>query len=983
MSDSWEIDNNTNEWAVDEEWAVDNEDKGGMGKAFGSGVDKVQELGYRAIKGFTDSGNEGDGLIEKDGPLANFAQQGIDRNIEEQKAYSPTVGSYKDVDSVGDALSYTGELVAGSLPYMAAAMTGAGAVGMAGGLSQEAYEAHRLAFGEIGKSIMKDGFINTAKKMSKGDLVKLAKEPGTALAFSKRVMLGAAGEGVTESMQEALAMWGAGQDFGEFKMLNHNKNSDDILGSDGQRLMESFVGGVVVGGVIRTGSEGAQKLMSWQEKSAPIAKNGIDELVKQGVPQGEAIDQVRAQLITSAMKQGLTEVEAAAAAARTMKAEYDIDHEIFTPIANDVASRREALSNHMHKETLEGGFGRVQDSLNGERAPTSDELVQQQMQANAPEFFDQLNAQEEVKAQEVNKVTKPEENLPLTENDSVSEKDLPGEPPQKGKITGLNVVEAPVNELSLSNDVPQFKDGANDQGVVEPLGGKFERTGVAPVQVWVRSNGDKEVISGRHRLDLAKRSGEQTIPAQYHYEEDGFNTDKAAILDSLLNIREGQGKVKDYVEFIKATKPTEAEANADGILARQTGKRAYAIATQGSDELIAAHRANRVSDEAATRIAKAAPGNEALQLVGVKAIDEGKTIAVAENMVKAVGSMTDGADQQSGDLFGFDDSALIEAESLAKAASKKQSEIQRSLSAIQGAAKRPELAAKEGVNVKDPKAVNQRIEQLKDEKRQWDNWHTNPELVNQLKAPIPATTTDTTDAQKVGTGGTGTEKAQPIPPIPPIPKQEKTTEPAASQEAVVVSEPELAPQGVGLVKVVVDGDNKLLTGNDLDLAAKTINKIIESISRSTNEVEGASKLERVMVKLNQRKIGMSNGIGTNALNTFVQARLDGTTNITFAQWFEGRKGKPIDEAAHEAATSPTNDLAEPSQAQKEAGNYKLGRIKHSGFDIGIENPEGSNRTGVDPNGKEWSVKMTAHYGDLTGTIAADGDALSLSTLLDA
>ena len=311
------------------------------------------------------------------------------------------------------------------------------------------------------------------------------------------------------------------------------------------------------------------------------------------------------------------------------------------------------------------------------------------------------------------------------------------EPKQQGQIKGLAVVEAPIDEVTLSSDVPQFKEGANASGVVEPLGGKFERTGVAPIQIWVRKDGRKEVISGRHRLDLAKRSGETTIPAQYHYESEGFDVEQAASLDAILNIREGQGKVKDYVEFIQATKPTEAEAAAQGILARQTGKRAFTIADSGSDTLITSHRANQISDEAATRIARAAPKNDALQSVGIKAIQDGKTIIMAENLVKAVGSMTTDKQQATDDLFGFDDSAMKEAVELAKKVGKKQAEIQRTLSAVTGAAKNPELARKEGVDVKDPEGIKKKIKQLKTKKKAWDNWHTNPKLMEQLKGKKP------------------------------------------------------------------------------------------------------------------------------------------------------------------------------------------------------------------------------------------------------
>lgn len=82
----------------------------------------------------------------------------------------------------------------------------------------------------------------------------------------------------------------------------------------------------------------------------------------------------------------------------------------------------------------------------------------------------------------------------------------------------------------------------------------------------------------------------------------------------------------------------------------------------------------------------------------------------------------------------------------------------------------------------------------------------------------------------------------------------------------------------------------------------------------------------------------------------------------------------IDAAAHEAATSPRNDLPEPTQAMKEAGNYKKAHVSIQGIDVAIENPKGSVRSGTDDNGL-WSVAMPDHYGYIKRTEGADGDAL--------
>lgn len=67
----------------------------------------------------------------------------------------------------------------------------------------------------------------------------------------------------------------------------------------------------------------------------------------------------------------------------------------------------------------------------------------------------------------------------------------------------------------------------------------------------------------------------------------------------------------------------------------------------------------------------------------------------------------------------------------------------------------------------------------------------------------------------------------------------------------------------------------------------------------------------------------------------------------------------------------------PTEAQKEAGNYKKGHIKLDGYDITIENPKGSVRSGKDSNGQEWSITMNNDYGYIRGTKAVDGDHIDI------
>ena len=72
-----------------------------------------------------------------------------------------------------------------------------------------------------------------------------------------------------------------------------------------------------------------------------------------------------------------------------------------------------------------------------------------------------------------------------------------------------------------------------------------------------------------------------------------------------------------------------------------------------------------------------------------------------------------------------------------------------------------------------------------------------------------------------------------------------------------------------------------------------------------------------------------------------------------------------------------NVNTEPTEGQKEAGNYKKGHIKVDGYDITIENPKGSTRSGKDASGKAWSVPMHYDYGYIKGTEGVDGDHIDV------
>lgn len=76
-------------------------------------------------------------------------------------------------------------------------------------------------------------------------------------------------------------------------------------------------------------------------------------------------------------------------------------------------------------------------------------------------------------------------------------------------------------------------------------------------------------------------------------------------------------------------------------------------------------------------------------------------------------------------------------------------------------------------------------------------------------------------------------------------------------------------------------------------------------------------------------------------------------------------------------TASADVNTEPTEAQKEVGNYKKGHVQVGTFDITIEQPQGSVRKGTDADGKQWESKMHNTYGYFRGTEGVDGDHIDV------
>lgn len=306
-------------------------------------------------------------------------------------------------------------------------------------------------------------------------------------------------------------------------------------------------------------------------------------------------------------------------------------------------------------------------------------------------------------------------------------------------LSQFPVQEIPLDRITLSEDVRNFKEDADPEtGVVEGSelqAEEYFRLGTPPIVLWERLDGRLEVITGRHRLDLARRTGEETIPSQIVREADGFDRRQALTFDAESNIRDGQGTIRDYAHYFRQSEITLEEAQRRGLVDRVKGLRGWAIGRGAGDDLYTLYRNKKISEKKAAAIGRAAPLDDAVQRA---AIDRHRSMTAEELEVFAGNlhrfrqeSGPIGEDQEQGDLFGVDDSAIQEAEAIAKVAGERIKRNSERILAVRGAAKRPEAAKEMGVDVRDPNAIRREIERLTEENRRLKN--PGGELLQELR----------------------------------------------------------------------------------------------------------------------------------------------------------------------------------------------------------------------------------------------------------
>lgn len=138
-----------------------------------------------------------------------------------------------------------------------------------------------------------------------------------------------------------------------------------------------------------------------------------------------------------------------------------------------------------------------------------------------------------------------------------------------------------------------------------------------------------------------------------------------------------------------------------------------------------------------------------------------------------------------------------------------------------------------------------------------------------------------------------------------------------------------------------------------------------TVPQTEAERLGAMGLEELTHHLEFIKNQAKTSGGWNKRTTTAARQVREELDRRFPQWDIPARSD-VAEAAADVAPAPTD-------AQKDAGNYKKGHVSIQGLPVTIETVKGSIRSGTDKNGNAWQVEMPAHYGYIKRSKGADDE----------
>ena len=331
----------------------------------------------------------------------------------------------------------------------------------------------------------------------------------------------------------------------------------------------------------------------------------------------------------------------------------------------------------------------------------------------------------------------------LAELNKTAAPELKPAPPVPADTTGISpdtVFKVPTNQIASRPDLMQFKvadDPVTGTNEHDRITTKYDPQQAGNLLLWEPIDPTEHGLTGTQRFIVANghhrhlAAEDQNVAGQHAQiirEADGISAGAARSRAAEINIRGDKGTVYDAVKFIREQAATFGE-DAAMERARQIGARggqAGTIAFKAAPDLYTSFINDRVNPEQAAAIAEAAPNDGAMQRVGIRRVldhgGKGQEIAnfmqaVAERLRRAGGETA--GDQ--GEMFG-NDAAMQQVGAMADKAGEIQKKINEQINTVAGAARRPEMAGKLGVDVRDPASIKAHLTKLRALKERAATW---------------------------------------------------------------------------------------------------------------------------------------------------------------------------------------------------------------------------------------------------------------------
>ena len=178
-----------------------------------------------------------------------------------------------------------------------------------------------------------------------------------------------------------------------------------------------------------------------------------------------------------------------------------------------------------------------------------------------------------------------------------------------------------------------------------------------------------------------------------------------------------------------------------------------------------------------------------------------------------------------------------------------------------------------------------------------------------------------------------------------------------------------------------NGQADIFSGGGVKSREEVLRDVIKFINENYGRKEAIKKARAAAVERRKAESVQQDGtppaVGTDGEATAEPSAEPAPVEAEPVEATEPVEAEPnAVQTALAAAEQETN--TEPTEAQKEAGNYKKGHVKIDGYDVTIENPKGSVRSGVNgQTGQRWATTMQNTYGYIRGTEGVDGDHIDV------